>query len=250
MIDCVLEGNCLELFPLIPSGSVDMILADLPYGTTRNVWDVVIPMEPLWKEYRRVIKPNGAIVLMGQGMFSAQLMMAAPDIYRYSLVWKKNKARGFLNANRQPLRLHEDILVFSRKQPTYNPQKTTGHTPVHAYTKHTTDGTNYGRTRSVTGGGSTERYPTSVLEIPVVNNESGVRLHPTQKPVALGLWLIRTYTHPGDLVVDNACGSGSFLVAAKACGRHYIGMEREAEYVCCSRRRLEESPLEGEGNGN
>lgn len=236
----VLQGDCLELMPEIPDGAVDMILCDLPYGVTaRNRWDSVIPPEPLWKEYRRVVKEDGAIVLTAQGAFSAMMIMAARDIYRYSLVWQKNKPRGFLNANRQPLRIHEDILVFYGRQPVFHPQKTAGHDPVHSYTKHSSDGDNYGETKvGWVGGGSTERYPTSIIEIPVVNNEHPRKMHPTQKPVELGEWLINTYTNPGDLVLDNACGSGSFLVAAKRLGRRFLGMEKDEGFWKFARDRV------------
>lgn len=234
-------GDCLDLMQNISSSSIDMIICDNPYQqTTQNKWDKIIPIEPLWKQYKRIIKDHGVICLTGQGLFSAKMIIAAQDIYRYSLIWKKNKPRGFLNANKQPLRIHEDILVFYKKQPIYNPQKTTGHSPVHSYIKHTTDGSNYGKTKlGVKGGGSTERYPTSIVEIDVVNNEDTDKFHSTQKPVELGKWLINTYTNVGDSVLDNACGSGSFLVAAKELGRNYIGMDISEEFVNFAKKRLE-----------
>lgn len=222
------HDDCLRLMPSLPAASIDLVLCDLPYGCTRNAWDSPIDTTLLWKEYRRLLKPNGVVVLTSQGKFSAIHVMEAEDLYRYTLIWRKNKPRGFLNAKRQPLRAHEDILVFYKKQPTYNPQKTKGHSPVHSFTKHSSDGTNYGKTKlGVSGGGSTERYPTSVIDIPVVNKPK----HPTQKPLALGEWLIRTYSNPGDLVLDNTAGSGTFLVAAAKTGRDFIGMELSEEYV-------------------
>ena len=225
-LNSVETGDCLELMPLLPDQCVDMILCDLPYGcTARNEWDRIIPMEALWAQYRRVIKPNGAIVLTGQGLFSARLMLAAEDLYKYTLIWRKNKPRGHLNAKKQPLRNHEDVLVFYRKQPTYNPQMTRGHEPMHAATNRS-DSKNYGKTKvSTNNGGSTVRYPQSVLDFAVLNNDDPLRVHPTQKPVALAEYLIRTYTNEGDVVLDNACRSGALLAAAKRLGRQFVGME-------------------------
>jgi len=236
----VLHGDCLEVMPRIEDESIDLILCDLPYGVTRNKWDSVIPLGPLWDQYRRIIKPSGAIVLTAQGLFTAQLQLAAPDLFRYKLVWEKNKPRGHYNAKKQPLRQHEDIDVFYKRQPIYNPQKTTGHPPVHGFTKHKEDGNggnNYGKGKiGYSGGGSTERYPTSIIRISVVNETDVV--HPTQKPVALGEWLIKTYSNEGQLVLDNACGSGSFLVAAKKLNRNYLGIESDADYAELARKRL------------
>ena len=240
MRNSIVLGDCLEVLPKVPSHSVDLILSDLPYQITQNSWDVLVDLNKLWVEYRRIIKDRGVIALTASGLFSAQLILAAPDLYKYSLVWKKNKPRGFLNANRQPLRSHEDILIFYKKSPTYNPQKTTGHTPTHTYTKHTSDGSNYGKTKQgISGGGSTERFPTSVIEIPVVNNPS----HPTQKPVELGHWLIKTYSNEGDFVVDNTCGSGSFVLAAAELKRDYLGIELNEDYYKIALNRLKESKL-------
>lgn len=232
-------GDCLKLLPQVPDRSIDLILTDLPYGYTQNSWDQVISMQPLWEQFRRVIKDKGAIILTSYGLFSAQLILAAPDIYKYSLVWQKNKSSGFLNAKKQPLRNHEDILVFYKKQPTYNPQKTSGHKPVNSFTHHV-NSSNYGKTQiGWSGGGSTERYPTSIISIPVLNNDSPDKIHPTQKPVELGEYLIRTYSQAGDLVLDCACGAGSFLVAAKRLQRNYIGMEVEPIFFEHTKLRLE-----------
>jgi DNA modification methylase len=241
LTDYVLTGDCLFILPFVDDASIDLILCDLPYGHTQNPWDSTIPMEPLWAEYRRILKPNGVIALTGYGLFSAKLMLAGESIYKYSLVWKKNKVRGHLNAKKQPLRCHEDILIFYDKQPVYNPQKTTGHSPVHAFTSRTSS-TNYGKSKEHSGGGSTERYPTSVVAIPVVNNDDPIHTHPTQKPVALGEYLIKTFTNEGAVVLDNACGSGSFLVAAKRLKRHYIGMEFDPFFSAISKKRLAADP--------
>jgi site-specific DNA-methyltransferase (adenine-specific) len=235
-------GDCLELMKDIPDQHIDLILTDLPYGITnskKNTWDKIIDPKLIWFQFRRIIKPNGSIILTGLGLFSATMIYEAQDIYKYSLVWKKNKPRGFLNAKIRPMSLHEDILVFSKGKQVYNPQKTKGHKPVNSYTKNTSDGSNYGDTqKGFSGGGSTERYPVSVIEIPVVNNDSKEKIHPTQKPVELGEYLIKTYSNPNDLVLDCAFGSGSFLIAAKKTNRYYIGIEIDKDMVNVAQERL------------
>lgn len=217
--------NCLEGMKQIDDESIDMIFCDLPYGVTaRNYWDSIIPPEPLWAEYERIIKSNGAILLFGQDKFTAKIMLSNERIHRYNIIWKKTTPTGFLNAKRMPMRSHEDIMVFYKQLPTYNPQKTNGHTPVHSYTKHTTDGLNYGDTKlGISGGGSTERYPTSIWEF--ATDKQKTALHPTQKPLALCRYAIRTYTNEGDIVLDNCCGSGTIPLAAKLEHRNYIGMD-------------------------
>lgn len=238
-VDRILHGDCLDIMPTIPDASVDMVLADLPYGVTQNSWDEVIPFDQLWGQYRRVAKLNAAIVLTATQPFAAQLITSNRKMFRYDLIWHKNKSTGFLNANRMPLRQHESILVFYRRLPTYHPQKTMGHVPVHSFTKHTSDGTNYGQTkRGIQGGGQTDRHPTSVIEIPVVNNDSQVKIHPNQKPVELFEYLIRTFTDKGDTVLDNCIGSGTTAVACLATGRHFIGIEQNDEFCRLARERI------------
>lgn len=224
----------------IPDGSIDMILCDLPYGVTaRNKWDVIIPFEPLWEQYKRTIKDNGAIALTATKPFSAQLIMSNPKMYRYDLIWRKNKSTGFLNANRMPLRQHEEILIFYKRLPTYNPQKTFGHKPVNSFTKHSSDGSNYGETKQgISGGGQTDRHPTSVLDIDVINNDDPNKTHPTQKPVELMEWLIKSYTNEGDVVLDNCIGSGTTAIAAINTGRQWVGMEMEQDYVDVANNRI------------
>lgn len=213
----------IEGMKQLAAGSIDMILCDLPYGiTARNHWDTPIDMSELWQQYNRIIKENGAIVLFGTGIFTADMMTAARNIYRYNLIWEKTNATNFLNAHRMPMRSHEDIMVFYKKLPTYHPQKTSGHKPMNSYTKRN-DGTNYGATKKVSGGGSTERYPKSILRFK--SDKQTINLHPTQKPIALLRWLIRSYTNPGDTVLDNACGSGSTCMAAKLESRNWIGFD-------------------------
>lgn len=205
--------------------SIDMIFCDLPYGVTaRNKWDSVIPPDMLWEQYERITKPNGAILLFGQDKFTAKMMLSNERLHRYNIIWQKTTPTGFLNANKMPLRSREDIMVFYKNLPVYHPQKTSGHTPVHSYIERTSDGTNYGETQiGVSGGGSTERYPTSVWRF--ATDKQKAALHPTQKPVELCRYAIRTYTSPDDLVLDNCCGAGSIPLAAKLEGRHYIGMD-------------------------
>lgn len=234
-INKVFEADCLELMPQIPDKSIDMILCDLPYGTTQNKWDSVIDLDKLWKEYTRIIKDNGVIVLTSQGIFTAHLIMSMESWFKYKIVWIKSKSTNFLNAKKQPLRKHEDICVFYRQQPTYHPQMTQGESYDKGIRKDQFTGS-YGdfKPRHVKSDGN--RYPNDVIcydEEPAEDfiyvktaESEGPVYHPTQKPVELGRYLIRTYTNPGDVVLDNACGSGSFLVAAAIEGRKYIGIER------------------------
>ena len=187
----IYNGDCLELMKNIPDGSVDLVLTDPPFGMTACKWDSVIPLEPMWKELKRITKPNRAIVLMASQPFTSTLICSNILDYKYNWVWSKNKSTGFLNAKKQPLRATEDICVFYEKQPTYNPQKTTGHKPVNNfYTR--TAGQTTSDVGTLQGGGSTDRYPKNIIEIPVMNNDGshGEKVHPTQKPVALMEYLI------------------------------------------------------------
>ena len=231
------KGDCLELMKKIPNQSIDLVLCDLPYGTTRNKWDTVIPLEPLWEQYKRIIKENGAILLFGQQPFSSTLVNSNQKMFRYEWVWEKTTATGHLNAKKMPLKAHENILVFYKKLPTYNPQITTGHKPVNSYTKHSDDGSNYGKTKTgISGGGSTTRLPRSVQVFST--DKQKCSLHPTQKPVALLEYLINTYTNSGEVVLDNCMGSGSTGVAALKQGRKFLGMEIEQEYFDIATKRL------------
>lgn len=226
----ILHGDCLELLDGVAPGSVDMVLCDLPYGTTRNGWDSVIDLDALWTHYDRVVKPNGAIVLFGQGMFSARLMTSRPDRFRYRIVWVKSKPTNFLNARRQPLRRHEDVCVFYAKQPTYHPQMSPGAPYDKGVRKDQLTGS-YGDFAPVRVKSDGGRFPTDVVYFATAEGEPGDVLHPTQKPVALARWLVRTFTDPGDLVLDNACGSGSLLVGAALEGRRTLGIELGADHV-------------------
>lgn len=235
MINQIYCGDCLEIMPSLPDKSFDMILCDLPYGTTENSWDSVIPLDELWLEYNRLIKDRGAIVLTAQTPFDKVLGASNLQLLRYEWIWMKSNGTGFLNAKRMPLKIHENVLVFYKSLPTYNPQKTSGHKPVNRYKKHSSDGSNYGKTAIGTeGGGQTDRYPVDVLYYP----RDKERYHPTQKPVALFEYLIRTYTNEGDVILDNCIGSGTTAVAAAGCSRNFVGIEKEQRYIDIANDRL------------
>ena len=236
------QGDCLELMKEIPSSSIDMILCDLPYGqTARNKWDSVIPFEPLWCQYERVIKSNGAIILFANGMFTADLMQSNCNLWRYNLIWEKTQPSGFLNAKKMPLRTHEDICVFYKSLPTYNPQKTTGHkrkVSKAAHKRNCKETTNYG-VYGLASYDSTERYPKSIMTF--AKDTQKEALHPTQKPIALLEWLIKTYTNKGETILDNCMGSGSTGVACINTNRNFIGYELDEKYFNIAKERLEKA---------
>ena len=236
--EVLLLGDCIQKLKEIPSGSVDMVLADPPYGTTRCRWDSPIPFAPLWDELRRVVKKDGAILLFCGEPFGSALRLSNPKEYRYDWVWQKTSPTGFLNARRQPLRDVENIAVFYRSPPLYIPQKTSGHTRKvsSAYSKRNCRrGEIYGE-YGATSYDSTERYPTQVLRFK--SDKQREAYHPTQKPVALLEYLIKTYTLPGQTVLDVCMGSGSTGVAALRAGRKFIGIELSAEYYAVATRRI------------
>ena len=224
LINRVLEGDCLNHLEKIPDNSVHLILCDLPYGTTQNRWDSIIPLDALWPLYSRILAPGGAVILTGQGPFTARLILSNEAWFRYKITWIKSKATNFLNARKQPLRRHEDICVFYPKQPTYHPQMQPGEPYDKGVRKDQLTGS-YGDFQPVHVASEGARYPTDVVYFKTAESEGEV-WHPTQKPVALGRYLIRTFTNPGDLVLDHAFGSGSFLVAAVLEGRNFTGIER------------------------
>jgi site-specific DNA-methyltransferase (adenine-specific) len=238
MID-LRRGDCLEVMAGIPSGSVDLILCDLPYGTTQNKWDSVIPLPELWAHYSRIARANAAIVLTAQAPFDKVLGASNVGSLRYEWIWRKEAGTGFLNAKKAPLKDHENVLVFYRETPTYNPQMRTGFKPYKCKQGHV--GTNYGAVRPENVSESNgERYPVTVLDFPRDKN----KVHPTQKPVALMEYLIRTYTNEGDTVLDNCMGSGTTGVACANTGRRFIGIERDEAYFEIARRRIEEACTE------
>jgi len=234
----IMHGDCIEIMRNeIEDNSVDMVFCDLPYGTTQNSWDVIIPFDELWEQYNRVVKENGAIVLTSQSPFDKVLAMSNLKNFRYEWIWEKNKASGHLNAKRMPMKCHENILVFYRKLPVYNPQMTTGHKPMNAVLPRENmpepdEKRNYNHVPVRLGnkGGQTQRYPRDVLTFPVINNDDPNKFHPTQKPVKLIEYFIKTYTHVGDTVLDNCMGSGSTCIACTNTDRKYIGIEQNKEY--------------------
>jgi len=236
----VIQGDCLDVMKNIPSESIDMILCDLPYGTTQNKWDSIINLDKLWKHYERIIKENGAIVLTAQGLFTARLIMSNENLFKYKIVWIKSKSTNFLNAKKQPLRKHEDICVFYKKQPTYNPQMTSGTAYDKGIRKDQFTGS-YGDFKPMHVKSNGERYPNDIVcyEEQTINDfvyiktaeSEGPVLHPTQKPIELGRYLIRTFSNPGDVILDNACGSGSFLLSAILENRQFIGIEKNEDVL-------------------
>lgn len=236
-VNQVIKGDCLEVMKHIPSKSIDMILCDLPYGTTQNRWDSVIPLDKLWKHYERIIKDNGVIALTAQGLFSAKLMLSNPKLFKYKIVWVKSKPTNFLNAKKQLLRKHEDILIFYKQQPNYNPQMAKGEPYNKGFRKDQLTGS-YGDFRTVEVKSNGERYPTDVVYFKTAESEGPV-FHPTQKPAELGRYLIKTFTNPDDIVLDNTCGSGSFLVSAVLEGRKFIGIEKNKEVYLFKKKRVD-----------
>lgn len=229
------HGDCLELMQSIPDGSVDMILCDLPYGTTQNKWDSVISFEALWSQYERVC--CGPVVLTASQPFTSMLVMSKADWFRYAWVWEKSSATGHLNAKRMPMKQHEDVLVFSRTAARYNPQ---GLLPFNKVTRRGSNGTNFG-TSGTENFQEFTNYPRSILR---VSNDARP-MHPTQKPVALMEYLIRTYTNEGETVMDNCMGSGTTGVACANTGRRFIGIEKEVKYFDIACRRIEDAQRQG-----
>lgn len=240
----LMQGDCLELMKDISDGSIDMILCDLPYGTTACKWDNVIPFVPLWEQYKRVIKKNGAVVLFGSGMFTANLMCSNQENWKYNLIWEKTTPTGFLNAKIMPLRSHEDIVVFGNGKITYNPQKTFGHKRKVSTAEHKRnckETEDYGK-HGLSTYDSTERYPRSVLKFKT--DKQKCSLHPTQKPVSLLEYLIRTYTNDGDTVLDNCAGSMSTVIACLNTNRSCIAIEKDENYFKIGSNRVKKHILD------
>ena len=237
MTEKLLKGDCLELMKDIPDGSVDMILADLPYGTTACKWDTIIPFEPLWEQYKRIIKPNGAIVLTASQPFTSALVMSNPKMFKYEWIWQKSRPTGFFTAKKMPMKIHENILVFYKKQPTYNPIKTQAlESKIDKRKTLNPTFSNYLGVKKNRVADTGMRYPLSIQSVASISQKGQ---HPTQKPVALFEYLIKTYTNEGDLVLDNVAGSGTTGVAAQNLNRNFILMEKEPEYVEIIKQRLE-----------
>ena len=236
-LDQIYHGNCLDVMKHIQNESVDMILADLPFQCTKNYWDSEIDLDLLWKQYRRVIKENGCIALFAQSPFDKKLAMSAHDLFKYEWIVVRPRAGAFLNASRRPLQKHDTVLIFYKKQSTYNPQKSKGLPYKNDFSVHST--TSYSSVENIERINTGDRHPTTILDGFTWGDET--HYHPTQKMVSLLEFLIKTYTNEGDLVLDNTCGSGSTLVAAKNTNRHFIGIEKESEYCEISKARLSQS---------
>lgn len=246
----VITGDCLEVLPTLPDGIADAIITDLPYGTTACSWDAVIPFEPMWEQVRRLLKPRGAFVTTASQPFTSKLVMSNIDWFRYEWVWTKRRVSGFLNANRRPLSAHEAILVFGNTEPTYSPQMRKGR--IHKRNRerrHEQNTEVYSGFKSTGVVWTDEYYPLSYFEFaadPEVTitrkqRPNKMQRHPTQKPVALYEYLIRTYTNEGDMVLDFTCGSGTTGVAAINTGRNFIGVELREDYADIARRRCEKA---------
>jgi len=245
----LLQGDAIARMAELPPRSVHLVLTDLPYGTTQNKWDSVLPLEALWAAWKRLLVPGGVVLLTGQGPFTARLILSNEPWFKFKLVWEKSKPTNFLNVRHQPLRKHEDVCVFYRGRPTYHPQKGEGAAYDKGVRKDQLTGS-YGLFDPVQVKSEGGRWPTDVVYFKTAESEGPV-WHPTQKPVALGRYLVRTWSNPGDVVLDNAFGSGSFLVAALAEGRNFVGIERNeaidqfraapVDLVDLARRRLRET---------
>lgn len=235
----IYQGDCLDVMQQLNDRSVDMILCDLPYGTTQNKWDSVIPLEKLWSEYKRILKPQGVVALSSQGIFTAKLILSNEAWFKYKFVWVKSKPTNFLNARRQPLRQHEDICIFYGRQPRYKPIMSKGN-PYNKGTRKAQYTGSYGDFKPVQVKSEGTRFPSDTVYCKTAESEMGGKVwHPTQKPVALGRYLIRMFTDEGDVVLDNAFGSGSFLVAAAMEGRRFIGIEKNEEVHLFKKERID-----------
>lgn len=236
-------GDCLELMNGIKDKSVDMILCDLPYGTTQNKWDSVIPFDKLWKQYNRIIKGNGAIALFGNEPFTSKLIVSNIESFKYNWIWQKNKSTGFLNSKKQPLNDNETISIFYKKQCVYNPQMTIADKiysrgyVTRNKEKNLQQSDNYGEQKSFLQVDNGLRYPKRIQYFD--NNFTRKQLHPTQKPIALLEYLIKTYTNKNELVLDNCIGSGSTAIACVNTNRQFIGIEKEEEYYRIAKKRID-----------
>lgn len=232
------NGDCLEILPALEAGTADLIIADLPYGTTQCDWDSVIPFDEMWSCINHVARPDAAILLFAQAPFDKVLACSNLKDFRHEWIWEKPNATGFFNAKKMPLKAHENILVFYKTLPIYNPQKTIGHKRATARRVGTERPSEcYGKQVKITEYDSTERYPRSVIKFS--SDKQTCNLHPTQKPVALLEYFIRTYSNPGDTVLDFCMGSGTAGVAAQRLGREFIGIEQDEKYFEIARNRIE-----------
>jgi site-specific DNA-methyltransferase (adenine-specific)/modification methylase len=248
-LDTIYNMDCLEGMKMIPDGSIDAVICDLPYGVLNSEseggsWDSVIPFDKLWEQYKRICKPTAAIVLFAQGMFTADLMQSNRKMWRYNLIWDKVRATGFLNANRMPLRNREDICVFYQQLGTYNPQmealngRERNHPQGHG--DHVEKNSCYGKVGRINPTYEDKKHPRSIIVKQAVHCNEG-QFHPTQKPLDLLRYLVLTYTNPGDVILDNTCGSGTTCLAAALEHRHYIGFETDKTYFDKAVKRIKEN---------
>lgn len=249
------KGDCLELMKDIPNKSVDAIICDLPYevlnkGNKHAQWDKMLPLDKLWEQYNRIIKDNGAIILFGQGMFTAQLMISNPSMWRYNLVWDKKLKSGFLNANRMPLRQHEDILVFYKNLPTYNPQFNKGQ-PLHSkgisYKNKSHVNRNYGNIKTVEDNrkGCTEKHPSSIIRFQKPHPSKSV--HQTQKSVPHIEQYLKLHSKENDVVLDPFMGSGTTGIACVNTNRRFIGIELDENYFSIAKKRIDDAVADSNG---
>ncbi len=243
-INTIYTGDCLEIMPRIKDESIDLILCDLPYGVTQNKADIIIPLDKLWVQYKRIIKEKGIIALTSQFPFTIDLINSNRGWFKYDLIWDKKLPSGFLNANRMPLRVHEHLLLFYDKKGIYNPQKVIGEKSHSKGSMKTEINNNYGKYGKEDNSDllGNLKHPTSIISIQKPHPSKA--LHRTEKPVELAEWIIKTYTNKGDLVLDNCIGTGWTAVASKRTDRNFIGIEKEIKFVDIANKRLEQSHLQ------
>lgn len=237
--------DCLLGMKEITNNFVDLIICDLPYGVTKNSWDKIIPLDLLWKEYERILKSNGIILLFAQGLFYVKLIQSNIKMFKYDLVWNKEIPSGFLNSNKMPLRSHEQIAVFYNKKSTYNPQMSLG-PPIHSIGKNNLNkipnNKNYGKFKLKDSSGKTDKFPKSILNFHKIHPSKVI--HPTQKPLELIEYLIKTYSNENEVVLDNCMGSGTTAIAALKTNRKFIGFEINKEYFDISIDRISKLKIE------
>lgn len=240
----IYHGDCMELMKQIPDKSVDCIICDLPYGSTKCAWDVIIPFDKLWIQYQRIIKTKSNIILFGTGLFAFKLALSNENFFRYDLVWKKSKCGSPLTAKYMPMKKHELLLVFGEPASKYNPQMTEGVPYKRKWTEHKSNNLEFG-IKGVQYENKGTRHPASILDFAQKWRRQD-QVHPTQKPLSLLEWLVKTYSNENDLVLDNCMGSGTTCLAARNLSRQYIGIEKEEKYFKIAQERLEKNGFDRE----